>query len=108
MEQHYFNPQQNNKTDYYENSDGKKVIDFFIGFVSTMLLGYFGIFALQGGFNSFVTRLIEIIFIIMVVLFIQSMRNRRYIWIGAVCSILIPLFLFGACFAIFAIGGAGF
>lgn len=111
-------PEFNAKVDYYSNSMGKKIGDFFIGF-----FGYFILFFVLGIITSrlgqilndldtnfiIIFNIISIIFMFIIltgVCYLCIKKGRKYITIGIIAFILTPLLLFGGCFMLLT--GEGF
>ena len=96
--------------EYYINS-GRKVVDFIIGFfgiwvVNAVLSAILqGISTLAGGYFDAVMVVVSILLFIAEIIFLvfYVRRKRRYIFIGAITALVIPLLLVGACFAIFSV-----
>ncbi len=97
--------------DYYTTT-GRKVGDFLIGFFGVWVLA--AIFTwiitltiglMTGGVSTFLSVLLYIIPLVILIsgVSISFKKNRRYIGIGAIATILITLLVFGACVAIFSI-----
>ena len=88
-------------TQYYD-SKGKKSGDLWMGFLGTLgfavLLGV--IASASRGFIQPVWVTGGFIWIIGLLMFFGS--GRRFVAIGMLCTLLIPLLAIGACFAIFA------
>lgn len=107
------------KQDYYDNA-GKKVGDFAIGFFGMWILNvviyavvFFVMMSLMMGAAGF-TFLGIIGFIVIldiVLIFLAFYKGRRYIGIGAIVSVIVPLLIAGACVAVLfggmALGGGG-
>ena len=99
------------KEDYYAGDTGKKVLDFCIGFFAPGVILQFlampvallfsTLAGLSYGFMGFSYLALGIIFLFLGVLFFVKFRKtRRYISIGLLCSVIVPLILFGACMVI--------
>ena len=93
----------------YKDSLGK-VVDFFLGIFLNICIGivYFCLSLLSYGISSIVNnsslQIITIILIIVLVcvewgFFRYFFKGRRYIAIGMLACILVPLLLFGLCVA---------
>ena len=94
------------KGDYYAGDAGKKVLDFCLGFfapgIAEMVLAVPLVFlSLMLNFEAFGLFFHILILILAIFFFIKFRKTRRYISIGLLCSVLIPLLLFGACMIIF-------
>jgi hypothetical protein len=111
------NQQPTQKANYYQNDSNKKIIDFFIGFFGTMAFWIISaiVFSL---INLFVNTIIDsdiidfisamLIFIMTFIQFLPLLftiigivyffkKGRRFIAIGILSTIILPLLLFGAC-----------
>ena len=102
------------KTDFYINNPGKAVGDFCLGFFGIWVVDTIVWFLLAGVFstlnagilgNFFVSIFIILIlpFIIFPIIFFNI--GRRYVAIGILSSLVLPLIIFGACLII--ISGLG-
>jgi cytochrome bd-type quinol oxidase subunit 2 len=88
---------------YYNNSN-RKAFDVFIGFLGGLLLLLFT----EGGyitdslspFRPSLSLFLLIATIVSVLIFIFFRIKRRYIAIGLILSVAIPLILVGGCFGI--------
>lgn len=101
--------------DYYTEK-GRKISDFFIGFFGIIIAGivitsFFSLF-LSFGTGYYNTDLLGfstpiLLLILGVVATVLSFaKGRRYIGIGIISSVLVPLLIFGACLlVIFGSGG---
>lgn len=100
--------------EYYINS-GRKVADFVIGFFGIWIVNAVlssiiqGITVLSGGYFDAVMVVVSILLFIAEIVFLvfYVRRKRRYIFIGAISALVLPLLLVGACFAIFSVLMAG-
>tara|TARA_Y100000310_G_C20235723_1_gene602309 strand:- start:49 stop:354 length:306 start_codon:yes stop_codon:yes gene_type:complete len=99
--------------DYYINTK-RKVWDFIIGFfgiwIISTIIGFLfvGIESVVRGSGMFLTLgwiLVAILAIVAIVL--GFTKGRRYISIGIISSIVLPLLIFGACWIVI-IGAGGF
>jgi len=93
----------------YYVSTRKKVLDFLLGFVGT--LGMAGVLVLLSSSvrSSSVTGIWMLggaVWIVGVILLFGS--GRRFIAIGGLCTLLIPLLAVGACFVALFTGGIKF
>lgn len=90
----------------YYISTKKKVGDFFIGFLGTL-----AIVALLGCLSSCCgSSMVGAVWVTgsaawIVGVIIVFTAGRRFIGIGALCTLLVPLLAVGACFIAFATGG---
>ena len=98
--------------DVYKNS-GEKVVDFFLGIFLNIFIGivYFSLSLLTYGVaNAIHHSSLQIITIILIIVLVciewailrRFFKGRRYIAIGMLACILVPLLLFGLCVASFA------
>jgi len=109
------------KEDYY-TSTGRKVGDFCIGFFGTgialqIISGVFFLFVTFIFGNNpdqsliYLTLLLSIIILLALYILgivIAFKKGRRFIGIGIISTILVPLLLFGACIILFAgLSGGG-
>lgn len=105
------------REDYYETT-GQKTKDFLLGFFGIWLMGAIltGIFyliflAFPNSIISFglssLFSLIELILAIGGIIYFRRI-GRRYIAIGIITSIVLPILIFGACLAVLFAGGGGF
>ena len=93
--------------EYYYTSTGRKVGDFFIGLIGTFLIqsfaGFLTIFVSQILLGSSI-GIVTFVGTIIGAIYIMKKSNRRFIGIGLLIGILIPvilgLLLFGACLII--------
>jgi len=92
--------------DFYASNKEKKVSDFFIGF-----FGFFGISAAAGFLISLLGSLLYALYSIQWILYVAifaggivwaNAHGRKYIALGILSTLLIPLLLFGACIIIFS------
>lgn len=95
-------PSNSRKPDYY-TSIGKKIGDFLLGFFGVIISYSFYTFVLN--FSYYSANMIWIIlFISIVVLVVLPVTffkmGRRFITIGIISTLLIPLLIFGSCFMI--------
>jgi len=115
FEQVYQNtPVPSSKTDYYWNAEGRRIADFCLGLfgsyilVVAMFIFSTGLFSVMEFSIAFV-QLMEILMTIIPLIFLIAMivlsfsKGRRYIGIGIISSVVLPLLLFGACLIV--IGG---
>jgi hypothetical protein len=92
--------------DFYKGSADKKVIDFLIGFFAVpILLIAIALLSFPLLFVGIAISLLMIIDIIVLILlgiaYLIKFRNRRrYISIGLLVSIIIPILAFGACWVL--------
>ena len=88
--------------DYYTVNPDRKVGDFCLGFfgmiVSSILLFMLGASSFFFGYLSYLLMFAVLILGIT----LPFTNGRRYIGIGVISSIIIPLLLFGACLLIFS------
>lgn len=87
------------KENYY-TSTGKKVGDFFLGFFGVLILNF--ILAFIFGFlfifaNLYWMNLFISIAISLALIFLFFKKNRRFIAIGIIAMMLIPILVFGSC-----------
>ena len=89
--------------DYY-NTDGKRTVDFFLGVIGTYIFLFFWIFlinliSIMIRLNTFSSIIIGYIIPIIILIVTASFmkRNRRFISIGIISSLILPPLLFGAC-----------
>jgi hypothetical protein len=87
--------------DYYAEKS-RKIIDFLIGFFGTLILGGLLAWLISFIFRGVYLPMLYLILLILlgIVIYIFFKLNRRYIGIGAISAILIPLLAMGACTAI--------
>ncbi len=89
----------------YQNT-GQKVLDFLFGFIgiiviSTVFIGLrLSIAFTSSSYNQMIDFIFFICFLILMFFGIYLIRTRKYIAIGTLCIIFIPLLLFGACLVI--------
>ena len=91
-------------TNYYV-STGRKIGDFFIGLVGTLGLAWLLLMLGSRGHSGMagtVWMLGGTVWIVGVIMMFAA--ERRFLAIGMLCALLIPLLAIGACFAIFASG----
>jgi heme/copper-type cytochrome/quinol oxidase subunit 4 len=97
------------KKDEYYTSDGRRIGDFFIGFVGSIVLVLIAyIFTtFNRSFVSFgALSLFAPLALLILASVVSGIQGRRYIAIGIVSAIIIPLLFFGACWIV--IIGTGF
>ena len=92
--------------DFYASNKEKKVSDFFIGF-----FGFFGISAAAGFLISILGSLLYVVYSIQWIVYVAifaggiiwaNANGRKYIVLGILSTLLIPLLLFGACVILFS------
>lgn len=92
-----------NKVDYYDRLS-KKILDFLLGFFGYFLSAIltFSIFEAVFSYSSSLPDILSLILFIASIYFIYYLFkiNRRFIAIGAIVGIVIPLLVFGACMMI--------
>lgn len=85
--------------DYYD-TPAKKVGDFFVGFLGNLMLGviffYVFSFLMQYFYNLF-PILLGIVIVIEILPLMYFFKTRRYIAIGMLSAIALPLLVFGFC-----------
>lgn len=93
------------KPDYYAGDIKKKLSDFILGFFLMPILSII-VILLIGSYAYFSEYLIAL-FVLLVLAGIVFLfaKGRRYIGIGIVSFLIIPLLVFGAC--VIAFSGAG-
>jgi len=99
------------QNDYYGDNTGRKVGDFCMGFfgplilfqlLQTPLLIFSSIFS-SGMYTMFSSILIFVLALFLgIFFFIKFKKTRRYISMGIISSVVIPLILFGACWVLFS------
>lgn len=109
----------NISSDYYSNRPGKAVLDFCLGFFGIWIIGYLGnmilmfiyrlFFLASNNINSILSSglvlgssLIFWILLAIAAIVVSKNKGRRYIGIGIISSVIVPLLFFGACLILFA------
>jgi hypothetical protein len=88
------------RQDYY-SAGGRKVADFFLGFGGTVLLGVIaGVVAAASPNTGIVSAIANLILLVAGVVYFFR-RGRRFIAIGIISTLTIPLLALGACAIIF-------
>jgi predicted membrane metal-binding protein len=82
------------KLDYY-TSTGMKIVDFLAGFLGIGLV--LGAIALFSALTGWVKPAVLSVVAYVVATVVAFMRGRRFIGIGMLCFLLIPILVFGAC-----------
>jgi len=109
--------------DTYYDTEGKRVKDFFLGFILSIVIGVFVYFVFgtilgqllyylgaskiysSGFFSSLLSTILPILLGGILGTVLAFKRGRRYIGIGIICAIVLPLLFFGACLIV--ISGLG-
>lgn len=95
------------KLDYY-TTVGRRILDFLGGFFGSYVLAvlaslFINIMASVDRSGVGVIVWLVLFFVLLIALIVASfMKGRRYLAIGIIAAILIPLIVFGACLLIFA------
>jgi hypothetical protein len=97
--------------DYYTNGR-RRVFDFLIGFFGPGLIGYvlyaLYMLLLSPSYPSYASNQFQVwAFIVAAILYLIVMivpfkLGRRYIAVGAIAAVVVPLLIFGACLLVLA------
>jgi len=79
--------------DYYHGNVGRKVGDFFIGLGIVLII----MILLTPGL--FVFSYLGLWIVLLILHFTKIFNHRRYIKVGMLCTLAVPLIVVGACFA---------
>jgi len=91
------------KQDFYANNSGRKVGDFCLGFFGLPIIGGLVMSLswiltefLEFSFISWFFNVLYTALLVWAIIYVVK-KKRRYVWIGLLSAIVIPLLFFGAC-----------